>query len=75
MNDWVPALKLIGIGFYIVFCILLGTGAGLWLDGMFETKPWLAITGLVAGLCLAGYGAFRMVRPFLKHHNGGEKSE
>ena len=66
MNRWVPALRLTGIGFFIVVCILGGTFAGRWLDGKLETTPWLLITGLAVGLITAGYGVYRMLSPLLQ---------
>ena len=72
MKEWVSALRLTGIGFYIVVCILLGTGGGLWLDDRFGTGPWLLLAGLVSGLCLAVFGIYRMVRPFLNHKGDKE---
>ena len=47
MNRWVPALRLTGIGFYIVTCIVGGTFAGWWLGGK---RPVFTIVGLVIGL-------------------------
>ena len=68
MEHWVPALRLTGIGFYIVICILLGTGAGYWLDNRLNTAPWLLLVGLLLGLALAGYGVYRMLRPLLNEN-------
>lgn len=72
MNTWVPALRLTGIGFYIAICILLGTGAGLWLDSKFTTSPVFTVIGLFAGMALAGYGVYRMLRQILNNKNNGE---
>jgi ATP synthase protein I len=66
MANWVPALRLTGIGFYIVLCILGGTFAGLWIDKRLDTAPWFLLGGLLAGLGLAAYGVFRMLRPLLR---------
>lgn len=72
MKDWSAALRLTGIGFFVVVCILLGAGGGLWLDGRFGTSPWLMVTGLFAGLFLAGFGVYRMLRPLMNHSNDKE---
>ena len=69
MNRWVPALKLTGIGFYIVTCIVGGALAGWWLGGQ---KPVFVILGLVIGLLLAVYGVYRMIRPLMKDTNHKE---
>ena len=72
MDKWVPALRLTGIGFYIVICFLLGTGAGLWLDDKLNTAPWLLIGGMLAGLAIAVYGVYRMIRPLLNDNQDKE---
>ena len=74
MNRLVPALRLIGVGFYIAICLLLGTGAGLWIDDKFDISPVCTVLGLFAGLGLAAYGVYRMLRPILKDNNNGENN-
>jgi len=65
MDRWAAALRLTGIGFYIAACILIGVLTGLWLDNKLDTGPWLMIGGLVAGLVIAVYGVYRMIRPLM----------
>ncbi|MFH1648052.1 MAG: AtpZ/AtpI family protein [Chloroflexota bacterium] len=65
MKRWVAALRLTGVGFYIAACILLGTLAGLWLDNKLNTRPLLMIGGLLAGLAVAIYGVYQMIRPLM----------
>jgi F0F1-type ATP synthase assembly protein I len=62
MNRWIPALRVTGIGFYIAICIVGGTLAGWWLGGK---KPLFMIIGLLAGLVIAVYGVYRMIRPLM----------
>ncbi len=64
-NGWAAALRLTGIGFYVVTCILLGVFGGLWLDNKLVTGPLFIILGLVIGLLLAGYGVYRMIIPLI----------
>ncbi len=59
MDKWIPALRLTGIGFYIVICIVGCTFVGWWLG---DKKPIFIIVGLVVGLILAVYGVYQMVR-------------
>ncbi len=73
MGDWVPALRLIGIGFYIVTSILAGTFAGLWIDNRLDTAPWFLIGGLLTGLGLAAYGVYHMLRPLLRSDDNQTK--
>ena len=65
MEKWVPALKVTGIGFYIATCIVGGTLIGWWLGG---ERPLYMIIGLVAGLVIAVYGVYRMIKPLIKNN-------
>ena len=60
------ALWLVGIGFYIGGCIVLGVFVGVWLDGKFDTAPIFILVGLGVGLFLAIYGTYRMLLPTLR---------
>ena len=64
MSRWVPALRLIGVGFYIAACILIGTFTGLCLDNRFDTS-FFVIVGLIFGLIVAAYGVYRMLVPLV----------
>jgi ATP synthase protein I len=48
------ALKTIGqlstIGLAFVFALMIGFGAGFWIDGRFGTKPWFSLLGFAVGL-------------------------
>ncbi len=66
MEKLPPALGLIGIGWYVAFCIVLGVLAGLWLDEQAGTKPLFTLLGLGLGLVSAGYGAYRMLMDVLR---------
>ena len=74
MSRWVAALRLTGVGFFIAACIVLGTFAGLWLDGRLDTKPFFMIVGLVVGLIVAAYGVYQMLRPFMNNKGDKENS-
>ena len=65
------ALRLLGLGWYIALCIVLGVGGGLWLDSKLDVQPLFTLLGLVLGSALAVYGVYKMVRPLL---NEGEKA-
>lgn len=69
MNRWVPALQITGIGFYIALCIVGGALAGWYLSGK---NPLFLIIGLLLGLVVAFYGAYRMIRPLVKNNNDKE---
>ena len=73
MNRWQAALRLVGVGWYIGSCIVLGVIAGLWLDNKFHTKPVLVIVGLLLGVFVAFYGVYRMILPNInKKQNKGK---
>ena len=65
-------MRLTGIGFYIAACILFGVLGGLWLDSKANTRPLFTIGGVLGGLVLAIYGAYRMIQPLMGNHNGKE---
>ena len=65
MDRWAAALRLTGIGFYIAACILTGIFSGLWLDNKVGTGPLFMIGGLLAGLVVAFFGVYRMIRPLM----------
>jgi F0F1-type ATP synthase assembly protein I len=69
MNRWVAALRLTGVGFFIGICIAGGALAGWWLGGR---KPVFIIIGLLAGLVLAVYGVYQMIRPLMNNKQDKE---
>jgi F0F1-type ATP synthase assembly protein I len=69
MNRWIPALRVTGIGFYIAACIVGGALVGWWLG---DKRPFYTIIGLLVGLVLAVYGAYRMIRPLMNDRQDKE---
>ena len=59
------ALRLLGMGWYIALCIVLGVGGGLWLDRRLNVLPLFTLVGVVLGSALAFYGVYKMVAPLL----------
>jgi len=74
MSRWVAALRLTGVGFFIGACILLGTFGGLWLDGKLTTSPLFMMVGLFAGLAVAAYGVYQMIRPLMNNKQDKENN-
>ncbi len=66
MNKWLPAFRLVGLGFYIATCIAGGILGGWWLGGK---RPIFVIIGLVIGLILAAYGVYTMIKPLMNNNN------
>jgi F0F1-type ATP synthase assembly protein I len=73
MSRWVAAARLLGVGWFIGICIILGVVGGLWIDNKFNTSPVLVIVGLILGVIIAFYGVYRMILPNInKRQNGGD---
>ena len=66
MKNWPPAVALLGIGWYVATCIVLGVLAGLWLDDQAGISPALTLVGLALGLAAAGWGGYRMLLDVLE---------
>jgi F0F1-type ATP synthase assembly protein I len=49
-----PKLMIWETAWRIVTPVLVFTLAGIWADGHFDTKPWLALLGLMVGSVVAG---------------------
>ena len=63
------ALRLLGVGWYLALSVVLGIGAGLWLDARLNTQPIFTLLGLMLGLVVALYGTYRMVRQLLNNED------
>ena len=61
MGGLPAALRLVGVGWYVAFCIAAGTLGGVWLDARFDVSPAFTLTGLFLGLVLAFWGGYRML--------------
>jgi F0F1-type ATP synthase assembly protein I len=66
MLRWALAFRLLGLGWYIAFCILGGVAGGYWLDNWLGLRPLCMLIGVVTGSAVAFYGMYRMVLPLLK---------
>ena len=75
-NKRALAFRLIGIGWYIAFCLILGTLGGYWLDRHVDnTFPIFALVGVTLGLVVAMVGLYFMVRPLMKENNEIDKED
>jgi F0F1-type ATP synthase assembly protein I len=59
-------LQLIGqlstIGMSFVFALVIGFGAGYWLDGLIGTRPWLTFVGFFLGLAAGVLNVYRVMQ-------------
>ena len=62
MSQWPPAMQLMGIGWYVATCIVLGVVGGVLLDNELGTDFVLTLVGLALGLASAGWGGYRMLQ-------------
>jgi F0F1-type ATP synthase assembly protein I len=60
------AMRLLGMGWYVVTALVLGVWGGSWLDGRLGTSPWLTLGGLALGTSASLWGLYRMVQPLLR---------
>lgn len=61
-STWQLIGQLSTVGMSFVFAIVLGFGAGFWLDGVLGTKPWLAFIGFFFGLAAGVLNVYRVMR-------------
>ncbi len=73
MERWGPAIRFLGVGFFILACILGGILLGHWLDDRLNTTPILLLAGLLLGLVAAFWGVYQMLLPFIKENKTGRK--
>lgn len=63
--DWKQALRdtapYLGIGSSLAATVLLGLGAGYWLDGKLGTRPLLFLLGGVFGILAAFWQCYKLV--------------
>ena len=64
-GDWTRALReaapYLGIGSSLAASVLLGLGAGYWLDGKLGTRPYLFLAGGVVGILAAFWQFYKLV--------------
>jgi len=65
MPWWALALRVVGIGWYIALCIVLGVAGGLWLDRRWGTGILFTLLGTGLGTAVAFYGMYQMIRPLM----------
>ena len=56
-----PAVRLLGIGWYFAFCIVVGIVGGVLLDRQVEKDHIFTLLGLFLGLILAFFGGYVML--------------
>ena len=75
MREWLIALNVMGLGFFVPITIILGILGGRWLDQKTGTLPLWSIVGLVLGILVAAYGVYQMLKPYMTENNGKNRKE
>jgi F0F1-type ATP synthase assembly protein I len=66
MNRRLLALRLIGLGWYVAACIVIGVVGGVLMDQRLGTKLLFTLLGLALGTTSAFYGLIKMIQPLIK---------
>ena len=66
MNRRLLALRLIGLGWHVAFCIVIGVVGGVFIDQWLDTKLLFTLMGLAFGTTSAFYGLIKMIQPLIK---------
>lgn len=61
-TTWQLIGQLSTIGFSFVLALVLGFGAGYWLDRTLGTQPWLSFIGFFCGLAAGVLNVYRVLQ-------------
>jgi len=61
-TTWQLIGQMSSIGMSFVFALVIGFGAGYWLDGVLGTKPWLTFVGFFFGLAAGVLNVYRVMQ-------------
>jgi len=50
------------IGMEMAISVVIGMALGWWLDKLFNTKPWLALVGMLFGFAAGFRSLFRLLK-------------
>ena len=73
-TTWQLIGQLSTIGMSFVFALVLGFGAGYWLDGTLGTKPWLSFIGFFFGLAAGILNVYRVMKLSDTTHAGARSN-
>jgi hypothetical protein len=65
MKPFVSMLGILGTGFFVPACIILGVLGGRWLDEKYNSGSAWTIAGLIFGTIVAVYGTYNTLKPFI----------
>jgi len=73
MNRRILALRLLGLGWYVAFCVVVGAAGGIWLDRLSGLAPLFTLLGVLVGTVAAFYGLYKMVIPLFNNPSSGRR--
>ena len=77
MKDaWITAARFLGIGWFIVLCIVGGVFGGRWIGQQVGNEVVFSLLGLAVGVTLAGFGvyeSYQLIKKSEKKDNGKEE--
>ena len=62
------------VGTQMAACVLVGWGAGYWLDGKFGTKPWLMLLFLLLGVVAGFKGLIETAQQISRSYDSSDSS-
>ena len=74
MDRRLIALRLLGLGWYVAMCIVVGAVGGIWLDRLSGLTPLFTLLGVLIGTVAAFYGLYKMVLPLFNNSSTTGKS-
>ena len=75
MDRRLLALRLLGLGWYVAACIVVGAVGGIYLDRFSGLTPLFTLLGVLLGTVAAFYGLFKMVRPLLNNSSSSSETK
>jgi ATP synthase protein I len=52
------------MGLNLAICIIVGLAAGIYLDGLLETQPWLTVAGIILGVISGLWSVYKKIINF-----------
>lgn len=73
-EQWIDAVKFVGLGWYVGVTIFFGVAGGASLDRWAGTSPIFTLVGILVGLIVAVWGVYRMFAPLLQGNGNRKKN-
>jgi len=70
---WAVGLRLIGLGWYVAACVVIGVVGGVFLDKLFGTVILFTLLGILLGSAVAFWGVYKMILPVLYGAKGRKR--